>query len=346
MSRRKAIGTILAGLAMPGIALEGCVHLSERTETLERRLAQDLDPAEETEIEVNEEKQVPSVNVELDYLTSLLVSYHILCAPTEMNQKYNSDIFEELGGVITEREKEVYFSFLQEEGFSGSNSDMFRQKLFVPEYNTLDELFESNRLDMIPKKVKDRIRRFNPQFNAYWNQKLKDIEVVLEKRKKEFPRYIEKAYETSERLTGEKLDRENIKVRVIEGTAPNSFTRTIEGDKYIAAQRRNIVREKDDYALIALIHEAIPHMIGERYRMLHEEIFGEWTYRIEEGFAKLFSRKVAEEILGRKARAVKPSNRIERMSYDIFSEEWNRLDGNFAEWYKINLYKINERLSK
>jgi hypothetical protein len=340
MSRRKAIGTILAGLAMPGAFLEGCAH---NTDTLERILESGINNLSQEE---TQEKHVPSVTIELDYLTSLLVSYHILCAPTEMNQKYNQEIFEELSSVISEEESEEYIEFLESQNFPSEKTDRYRSWLFFPNYDELNGLLQNNQKHRFSKEIVDSIKQFEPNYKRYWNVVISKLAPTMEKKRKELKGHVSRIYNLAEQKTGETIEKEkDIEIRVVHGLSPSSFVTTRKGKRYRVIQSQNYMEdttENNEY-LLNFVHELVPHVVAQKYKHLHEEIFGKWIYKIEEGFVKLMTRKICEELIGELI--TKRYGGGLEASYNIFERNWNQLNGNFGEWYKKCLLEIKREFN-
>lgn len=282
------------------------------------------------------------IKLELDKLTSLLVSYHILCAPTELNKEYNPDIFKNLA--VTPEERGLYLTNLLAKGVTLDRTDDVRFGLFLPEFHSLEDYLTS---DKIPEAIKDNLRAFEKRFDQYFGTVKQRVSPLIEKRKEEAESVIDKIYGAAEEITGIKIKRPSeLEIRVVEGIAPSSRGSEIkDGKMYIIEQTRNFLDNSDDSYLITLIHEAVAHQTAEQGRQYYKELFGGYVYNIEEGFAKLFTRKVAEKVLGRDINYF-ASEGIETISYNTFEKNWDKLNNNFNEWYKDCLTEIKYNLEK
>ena len=77
-----------------------------------------------------------------------------------------------------------------------------------------------------------------------------------------------------------------------------------------------------------------------------QETFGGYVYDVEEGFAKLFSRKIAERILGSEVNYGAQEG-LQSLAYDTFDRNWSSLNGNdFGTWYKSCLTEIYDTCRK
>ena len=162
------------------------------------------------------------IKLELDKLTSLLVSYHILCAPTELNKEYNPDIFKNLA--VTPEERGLYLTNLLSKGITLDKTDAARYGLFLPEFKDLESYLSS---DKIPEKIKDNLRAFENRFDPYFETVKQKVSPLLEKRQEESESVIDKIYKTSQELTGVEIEKPSeLEIRIVEGIAPSSIPYT------------------------------------------------------------------------------------------------------------------------
>lgn len=279
------------------------------------------------------------VTIKPDYLTSLLVSYHILNAPTEMNKRFNSGVFENLQ--VSQEEREQYLSFLTTIGFDSKDTDEFRFSIFYPEVSTLDD-FLSNIAKSTPQSVKDNLRAFDIRFRKYFNSVEEKIDPIIEQSKKEMEEAADSVYDIAESMTGIRLKRpKEIELRIVEGLSPSSFARVKSDKLCIIEQTRNFVHEGE--YMRTLIHEAVGHFPQFEFKHLYNEVFGEFIYEFEEGFAKFFTAKIAERIFNRAVDSY-CSKGGEKLACSIFEKNWGSLTpGNFEGWYKNCLVEIKEK---
>jgi spore germination protein YaaH len=79
-------------------------------------------------------------------------------------------------------------------------------------------------------------------------------------------------------------------------------------------------------------------------------VFAGYVYEIDEGFAKLFTRKVVEKLLNKpvnyKPYGNNSNKNLESISYNIFEREWTRLNPGYKEgfndWFK-QVLKITKK---
>ncbi len=270
--------------------------------------------------------------LKFDRLASLLACYHILCVPTYMNKTYNPDVFKNLS--VSRKERKVYLANLRRIGVNMRRSDKFRLDLFCLESKNLKDYFKRHG-DFVSEEVQKNYLAFEPKFNRYFERVNKEIDPLIKVRRKEAQKYINKIYDTAQKFTGVAIERaEEMHLRVLLGTAPSSRGSDIENGKgYILIQKRNFLNPSDIF-LISMIHETVAHQTVTPYGKYFMEIFNRRTiYEIEEGFAKLFSVKIAENLLKHKVTYYIDSS--EKAAYNLFDKNWPSLtDKNFARWYK------------
>ncbi len=278
--------------------------------------------------------------LKLDKLTSLLVSYHILSAPSELSKKYNPEIFKNLK--ISPKEKRLYKKWLSTK-ISLEKSDSFKQYLFIPLAKNLNFCF--SKLEIENKGLVKSIKDFQKPFFKYLKIVGTKINSSISARNKESQRIINKVYNYAFKFSGVKIEIPKlIEVRIIEGISPMSVgTSVTNGVGYVAMQVSNLLSEGDSY-LLSLIHETVAHKIARPSRDHFGKIFGRYIYDLEEGFAKLFSRKIAEEILNREV--YYPAGKgVQEISYKIFEKNWKLLNGkNFDSWFGKCLSEIKIKI--
>jgi|GEM_PF-3764182 len=283
------------------------------------------------------------VSLKPDKPTSLLVCYHILCAPTERNTKHNPDVFEKLDSSLTNQEKDDYLTFLSI--VAPNNTDRFRNHLFFPKYNTLDEFLNGTETRNIPKEIRESVKGFEKSFNSYWENVEKEINPLMEDRLKLVKKYITQIYELQEQLTGEtEIPRPDfLEIRIVEGLSPSSF-----GNKdhhplhYIIQQKRNYLDE--GAFLRTIIHESNIHNIARLSANFHKQIFRRWIYEVEEGFVKTMTAKIYTQLTGNPTDYGGSKGTLEE-SGEIFNANWDRLNGNFKPWYEDRLFEIKDKFN-
>lgn len=284
-----------------------------------------------------------NINLKLDQLTSILMSYHILCAPTTFNRRYNPEIFNSLS--VSSEERGNYLTYWISQGVTLDKTDSIRTGLFFPESEFLDDLFEQYGKEW-PSEVKNDLRNFESRFNPYFEKVRVKVNPLIPSRKQEAQNFIDAIYDSAQEFTGVIIERpRELEIRVVEGFAPSSMGTEIKNGKaYIVGQTRNFLSEGEGY-LISLIHESVAHQTVDDSRKLLEKIFGKYIYDVEEGFAKLFTKKIGEKILNRELR-YGASGGLQSIAYDTFNQNWNSLSGNnFSLWYEKCLEET-EKLSR
>ena len=281
------------------------------------------------------------VKIEFDYLSSLLSSYHILCAPTEMNKKYNQEIFKTFSVSIEEQER--YLTFLQSLKVNLDDTDSVRWRLFFEGNKTLDELLNKNQKIIVSDKVQNNIKAFEKQFNPYFDTIKKSVEPFVPQKIKEIESSIENIYDTAYKFTGICIPRPwELIYRIVEGAEPQAKGSDItDGKGYVFAPPSDVVSHK----ITTLIHECVGHQTVDHLRKNMEEIFGSHIYEYEEGFVKLFSREIAKVILKQYVN-YGPSGELETLSFRTFEKNLYPQKGKFNEWYISCLKEINAEYKK
>lgn len=284
------------------------------------------------------------IQLELDRLTSMLASYHILCAPTSINKQYNPAVFSNL--IVTPEERGHYLTYLLSKGVTLDRTDSVRTSFFFPESRTLDDFFETYGKE-VPDEVKNNLKSFETRFDSYLEKVRANVGPLIQSRSRESQEMIGTIYNLAQEFTGVSIERpEELEVRIVEGLAPSSRGSEVRnGRGYIVEQTRNFLSTGDSY-LLTLIHEAVAHQTADDSRKYMQETFGGYVYDVEEGFAKLFSRKIAERILGREVN-YGTEDGLQRLAYDTFNRNWGSLNGtNFGSWYDRCLTEIKNTCQK
>jgi hypothetical protein len=274
-----------------------------------------------------------NVKLELDKLTSLLATYHILCAPTKRNMEYNPDVFSNLN--VPFEIAGDYVGYLLSRGVRLDETDSVRPQLFFPDVKDLAGYLDSHGKDL-PDNVKSNLREFELSFDRYFKVVKGKVEPLIEVREEESAEVIDSVYDAAVEMTGVDIERpEVLEVRVVEGLAPHSIGSVVKDKKgYVVMQTRNFMNMEGDSYLLSLIHEAVAHQAVMDLRQCHNKVFGRFVYQIEEGFAKLFTRKIAEKVLGREV-DYRSQIGTERTAYEVCERNWDRLkERGFSEWYK------------
>lgn len=274
-----------------------------------------------------------NAKLELDRLTSLLAAHHILCAPTKRNREYNPDVFRNLR--VPSEIAGSYVGYLLSKGVTLDETDSVRPKLFFPDVKDLEGYLNSHGKDL-PDSVKSNLSKFKWGFDRYFDIVRKDVDPLIEVREKEPKEVIDSVYDTAVEMTGVEIERpEVLEVRIVAGLAPHSIGSVVrDGKGYVAMQARNFLNMEGDSYLLSLIHEAVAHQVVMDLRQAHNKVFGRFVYDVEEGFAKLFTRKIAERVLGREV-DYRSDMGTERAAYEVFERNWDRLkEKDFSEWYK------------
>jgi hypothetical protein len=168
-------------------------------------------------------------------------------------------------------------------------------------------------------------------------------------RKKRCLELVDLIYEYAKRITGVKLSLPNIvDLRIIEGMSPHSFADRRANIQYIVLQVKHTERTYNDGFYISLTHELVSHYVLKDFQEYYITIFSNKKYEYEEGFAKLFAKKVYESILNSEIRYYPGYVRgVELSYYKIYEKNWHKLTNkNFAKWYLDCLKEIKETGSK
>ncbi len=284
------------------------------------------------------------VKLELDKLTSMLVSHHILCIPTDMTRNCNQDVFDNL--TVTPEEKEKYLNYILSRGIPLDKTDWFRLSLFSPADKNLDDFLKDDKKE-IPEELKKNIISFQQRFEQYFEKVKAKVDPLIQSRTQYSEEMIDKVYESAKELSGVYIEKpKELEVRIVEGLSPSSMgVGGINGKKYIIEQAINFL-SKGNWYLLSLIHEAVAHQTAKNSRKYLQEKFGGYVYDIEEGFAKLFTKKIAEKILN--CEVIHPTrDGLENLSYDAFNKNWDSLnENNFENWYQKCLTEIKDTSQK
>ncbi|MBW2966704.1 hypothetical protein KY342_06395 [Candidatus Woesearchaeota archaeon] len=283
-----------------------------------------------------------NIKLELDYLASLLVTYHTLNAPTKENKDNNSDIFKRLQ--VSPEERGHYLTYLLSQGVTLDKTDSIITNLFFPDVKDLEAYLSSYGKDL-PNAVKNNLRAFESRFNKYFKTLKQYMEHLIKIKKKESKKIMDSIYDTADEIINSQIKRPaELEVRVVEGLAPISIE-TKDKKAYVIMQLRDFLSLTAEDYLITLIHESVAHKIVKDFKHYYKGILEGYAYQIEEGFAKLFTEKIGKKILNKSVDySIQPGT--ENLAYKVFNRNWERLkEKNFADWYKYCLIDISNQSS-
>lgn len=309
-------------------------------------------------------KNLPEVTMRLDYVNSLLLTYHIICAPTEMSRKYNEHLYEAFESAIPEEDKKKYLEFLRSAFCTTDmDKDKFKTYIFHPEYEDIKSYFFGKRekydyREDITEEMMKSWLAFEKHFKPYWRISEEWLNGYFAPNKKIVEKYRRMIFDIAVKLLpGTRiLMPPKIEVRVVEGIAPRWFVWLGGGVRYIIVDTYTF---GNPIALLeAIIHETVAHLsVKKKIRTLQEKVLHEYVYSIEEGFAHLFTDKIIDELplegknlkIWKEARERK-TQYMERSgfkgTYHLYDEKWQLLKKmTFPEWYEMCLQEIKKKLT-
>ncbi len=284
------------------------------------------------------------INVRLgfDKLNSLLVSYHILCLPTKMNREYNPDLF--MSFFASEEKKARYMDFLPYKK-KNTDPDSIVPDLILPRCKNLGHFFSMVDLE-IPSSIKKDLRHFEKVSTPYFRDLATSLKPTIMQRAPKVANNIEEVYDTAQELTGISITRpKELDVYVVEGFAPQAMGSVVEkGFGFVVVSPLCLLKERK--FMDTIVHETVAHHTVDEARKIMRRVLGKYVYDVEEGFAKLFSSKVTEKMLGTKSRPCFYGS-LERVSHDVFEKNWSSLRGNnFNDWYLGCLKEVKEKIGE
>ncbi len=296
---------------------------------------------------------MPEITIRSNFLTSALVTYHIMCAPTTSSREYNKHLYEKFESGITPEDRGYYLSFLIK---SGVNTDKFgnvRYDIFFPGHDCVESLFNQSGKKIryhktsapILEKVVDSMLTFLGRFRPYWKEVEKEINDLIPRNMAVLEENFDRIFTiASEEIPSEEIrPPEKVEVWVVEGLSPSSFGKDRADLHYVIEQLRTFRRP--DAFLNTFVHETVPHRIAKKYGSLQEAVLGWKIYDIEEGFAKLMSDKITKKILP-DAKIYPPEPMSWEGSYYLYEKNWPLLQNMpFSEWYKMCLEEIKEKIT-
>ncbi|MGV8162555.1 MAG: hypothetical protein ACP5N2_04460 [Candidatus Nanoarchaeia archaeon] len=286
-----------------------------------------------------------NITIEPHDLLSLVISYHILCAPTEINTKRNQHLFKNLQ--VSQDEKETYTKLVLSQ-LPNVNTDDFKPK-FISCFNDakdINDILKAFSDDALLPLFRKNIEEFEAKFKVYFEPIKGKIKLISPQRTQETNENIDTIYDAAMNLTGVEIERpKELYIKIVEGLRPSSLgSPAINGKGNIFTSPYNL--NKNWYWNI-LIHETIAHQTSICARLEHNELFGKYFYEADEGFAYAITQKVIES----SSLGVNPNytNRQDPIiqSYNIFMKNWDKLNNNkhnnnFIEWYRDCLLEFKQ----
>lgn len=286
-----------------------------------------------------------SIQIKFDELTSMLHSYHILCAPTSLNRQYNPDVFKRLD--VSPGERGRYLSYWISQGVTLDKMDSVRSQLFYPEAKSIHDIF-SDMPDCWASVIRHNLSGFQQKFTEYFKNLSDKLIPLMHARQVETEKVIDTIYNIAQEYTGVEIERpKDLEIRVVEGSAPSSQGTDVRNGKgYVMEQVRHFQNTSENSYLHTLIHETVAHQTADACRHFDKDVFGKYVYAVEEGFAKLFTNKIAEKVVGRPSDYISHGG-LEEVAYTTFENNWDSLNGkNFESWYKHCLAQVRQKTGK
>jgi hypothetical protein len=279
------------------------------------------------------------VSIDFDYLTSLLISHHVINAPSQLTAMFNPELLKRLEVIPNDRAN--YLSFWRGQGYREDQMDNVRTQLFKPEASNLEEYLSLQ--SSWPDELRVSLRRFDSRFKPYSEEVKQRIDDKIGERLFQTQEIADKVYDVAQRLIGFEMKKPGkLDIRVIEGYAPSGQGYESEGIDYVLVNSKNFLESDDIGYYLTLIHEMVGHAPCADTFDYHSEIFGQYEYEVEEGFAKAFTQKVADEVLEQKLPNY-PSGGLETLAFHIFNKNWHSLKyQGFRQWYKDCMYEIRQ----
>lgn len=294
------------------------------------------------------------VTIKLDYVASLLVSYHILCCPTERDIKFNSGIFRNL--TVSPDERARYLALLQDQGIMQGDYEQVKENYRQINCSSLDEVIQKYCKDT-PTNVVDDLRNFEPRFMQYMRS-IEPSASTIAQAEAFVLGIIDSIYSLSKEFTTVDVKKPSeLEIRLLEGISPNdSGGNVINGKTTHRYQLRNLIGfGQTDSFLNILIHECVGHKTVRSLRSFYDDIFGNWIYHVEEGYVKVLTTKISETIQGKPTHH-KPigydsgigSNQSEVISFDVFNAMWQDplRTQDFAAWYRKGLVEVKRQIDE
>ena len=278
------------------------------------------------------------VKFKLDYLNSLLVSYYILCLSSKDYLDCNLKLYSNFK--ISKIQSIRYLDYIKSLGFvSNKEQSMYRLNLFSPELKTIKKYCKVRK---IPKAIENDLLSFEKQFKPYFLKLKNKLDPIIKLKKQNLSKLILTIYNSAINLTKKQIRVfKTIDIRVLEGISPSSFAKDYNDIQFIIEQVRNLSISNKFFEM-TLIHELICHQIVKEYRVYYNDLFGKHIYEMEEGFAKLFAKKVFEDVFKENVNMnyyFIPSSELSY--YKIYDKNWDLLKTqDFKTWYLNCLKEI------
>lgn len=282
-----------------------------------------------------------NAKLQMDYLSSLLISYHDICT----SQKEIPEEFR-----ITDEEVRIYEQYATDKGIIKPNRPFRQSKLEFPQHKTLEELFASE--TDIPEKLKINLGGFQQKFTEDWQSLTSELEDTLADRQRLLDDTFAQIYRISQEMLGQDVSLSDQPTIFVLGGLDTGANGT-ENGKYCYISVRHLVASEEKF-LRMVIHEYVGHKFAQAHKSIHNELFSKIIYEIDEGFVKLVSNKILERTLGRTVEYIPFDTQIGTpgydeqisVSYNVFNRHWNEFDQGkpFVIWYSECLTKVKSKL--
>jgi hypothetical protein len=277
----------------------------------------------------------------MDYLSSLLISYHHLCTGRD----------KELDGItITPEEGEYYIQFAKDMNIIIPNHPFNQHRLQFPQYDTLEALLAN--IPTIPEQLRVSIMVFQQRFKEYWERSTPELSDILSSRQKLLDKLFDKIYMNSVELLGHKNKlSDKLMIYVVGGLATEA--NGTEHGYHCYIRIPDLTTEKKFLRMV--IHEYVGHEFSGVHEKFHKELFGKIIYKIDEGFAKFISNRILEKTLEMSFDYIPFGTKFGVLGYDVkiatsygvFNGRKGELDQGkpFEQWYKECLTEIKNIIS-
>lgn len=283
------------------------------------------------------------VNVALDYPSSAIISYHILCAPTSLTLKHNPELYDAFDDEITLDEKHEYLEMFGD--LTRQNIHNMRTRFFSPDNahrNFMDVIEKLNYGDSAASII-----RFEDMFKDYWDKLALELNPLVPEREELYFLLADEIYDIAHDLTGIEVKKpSDVGVRVVEGLSPTSFAQKRGDTEYVVQQSRQF--KSDTGHMSTFIHELVPHKLLGQFRNLHKNYFGDYKYEFEEGVVKSLTNVIGQRLYRDDTIdfSKPPRDKNERIAFDIAERKKEQLNGNVYIWYDECLSDIASEVKK
>lgn len=288
------------------------------------------------------------IEILLDYPNSIATSYHVLHAQEPLSLRHNKTLRRFMAKEVDHDDVANYQSILRDLDLfrKGKRSEDERILLCMSECETATEYYSKKGIpadDPRLRRLEESAHRFEQAYKPLWQFMTSRVYDKLEERTDLLEDVYEDLYEVaSYYFPGEELMKPtDVQVRLVIGLAPTSFVGHPDPDDYVIFEQ--VENYKDpDWFLKTFVHELLPHSVAAPYRSLHKPIFGSYKYDLEEGFAKLATDMILDDLISTSNHYKSSLDHMEG-SYHTYKERWGSVRRMpFKEWYEMCLKQLKE----